>query len=795
MTSKCPYSHLAANRVEAARAPLPEQKSHIASASDSQGEAMRSMEIFGKICNLLLESEHDIKSLINKLTEYAAELAGAEFAGYFVNRTPDNDVESTWSLYCLVGAPIEQFEQFGEPRITRLFTQTFDGVQVVRSMDIMLDSRYGALGPHHGMPKGHLPVRSYLAVPVLKRAGGVQGALLFGHSKPGKFTSRIEHIIVNVATMVAIALDNAERLVQLQREIKSRKTAEKQFHELIENSPRIKWFRNADGSVEVYSAAWRKYTGQDDSANMAWETFIHPDDLSHAMEIRLKGEESGEAFEAEFRIRNASGEYRWHHGRVSPIKNDMGIVTGWVGTVTDIQDQKAIAERLRTSQERLDLAVRAHNIGIFDFDMMDRVLIWSDQMMKLFDIDPNDFDNSPEFWYSRVYHEDLEDHQKLVAKAIKRKSPHIEFKYRVKHRNGRLRYIAGSANIIYDGNGAPLRMVGVNYDYTDQYRAQKALLESEQRLKATYHSVGVGISEIDASGKYFRVNEAWTKITGFSVDEVQGKHFDDIMLPQDAERCGEAFKKFTEGGTEAFECEVRCAHKDGHALWLHTSTSAVRDENGKFIYAVRVIRDITERKEYQERQKLLINELNHRVKNTLATIQGIASQTIRYSPDLHEFKTRFEQRLLAISLTHNILTEESWEGAALIDIIRAELTPFHGAETLRWFVIGPSVRLKPEVVVPFGMVVHELATNAVKYGALSNADGIVNVSWTLAEDRLNFCWVETGGPEVVPPINTGFGSKLIQGLRRQMNADWSINYAPSGVECELIIPLDNMVSK
>ncbi|MFJ6023666.1 sensor histidine kinase [Brevundimonas sp. NPDC092305] len=201
--------------------------------------------------------------------------------------------------------------------------------------------------------------------------------------------------------------------------------------------------------------------------------------------------------------------------------------------------------------------------------------------------------------------------------------------------------------------------------------------------------------------------------------------------------------------------------------------------------------DVTNNVVAAERQKLMIDELNHRVKNTLATVQSIAMQTARSHDDPRTFAESFQARLLALSHTHDLLTRSHWEGALLLDILQHE-TDAHGAH--RVTLNGPRIELEPAAALSLGMIFHELATNAAKYGALSAPDGRVMVDWSVADltdRRLTVSWHEIDGPVVTPPERRGFGSRLIErNVRHDLAGDVELDYAPQGFRAEFSIPLD-----
>jgi len=227
-------------------------------------------------------------------------------------------------------------------------------------------------------------------------------------------------------------------------------------------------------------------------------------------------------------------------------------------------------------------------------------------------------------------------------------------------------------------------------------------------------------------------------------------------------------------------------------VYLNFIYQPIRDAAGEVAGIFVQGHDVTETVRSTERQKLMIDELNHRVKNTLATVQSIAMQTARSHGDPRTFAEGFQARLLALSHTHDLLTRSHWEGADLADILQHE-TEAHGVS--RVSANGPRVALAPAAALSLGMIFHELATNAAKYGALSAPDGRVLVDWSLADQtrpRLELVWRELDGPPVVaPPDRKGFGSRLIErNVRHDLAGDVELDYASGGLIATFSIPLD-----
>jgi two-component sensor histidine kinase len=207
-------------------------------------------------------------------------------------------------------------------------------------------------------------------------------------------------------------------------------------------------------------------------------------------------------------------------------------------------------------------------------------------------------------------------------------------------------------------------------------------------------------------------------------------------------------------------------------------------------------REIAERRQAEQHRELLINELNHRVKNTLATVQSVAAQTLRDSALEHAVREALDARLIALSDAHNLLTEQNWESATLGAVVEMALRPYRSERGDRFNVGGPEVHLAPKTALAVAMALHELTTNAIKYGALSNDTGRVAIEWDLTltggpdERRLRMSWRESGGPPVQQPKRRGFGTRLVaRGLSAELGGTVDLAFAPEGVICTIDAPL------
>lgn len=290
-------------------------------------------------------------------------------------------------------------------------------------------------------------------------------------------------------------------------------------------------------------------------------------------------------------------------------------------------------------------------------------------------------------------------------------------------------------------------------------------------------------------------NDSFLALTGYERDEVLGHSFN-FLMAQGADPKALALVEAAFEACDDHSSEVRYRRKDGSEFWAALFISPVRDEkSGDIVQYFSSFIDLTKHKEEQAQSRMLIDELNHRVKNTLTTVQSIVSQGLRNASDPEVIRESIESRLFALSRSHDLLTRENWESAGLLDIVHAALEPFGVADgrSERFKVTGKNVRFPPKAALALGIAFHELATNAVKYGAFSGETGCVRVGWTIEPapdgDRLILCWSEENGPPVAPPTKKGFGSRVIErGLAFELGGDTRLDYRPEGVLCTINIP-------
>jgi PAS domain S-box-containing protein len=390
----------------------------------------------------------------------------------------------------------------------------------------------------------------------------------------------------------------------------------------------------------------------------------------------------------------------------------------------------------------------------------------------------------------------------MVSEVLATGKPVRDVERLVERPDGSSLIVSVNIDPLYDAKGSLVGVVNCFLDITERKRMDNAIersrlhaLEQEQRFAATYEHAAIGISEIAPDGRFLRVNEAICAITGFSREHLLANTLFTHTHPDDADPDRQAFRKQVAGELNFYSVEKRFIRRDGRVIWISVRSSPVRDSDDRLLYVVRVVQDITGRKAAEQRQRLLMDELNHRVKNTLATVQSLATQTARGATTPAAFRERFEGRLIALSKAHDQLTMHHWENADLRELLSGSLAPHTGTTPDRVVLRGEDVLLRPRAVLTLAMAVHELTTNAAKYGALSVPGGRVEVQWRPVRSEngqscLQIEWIEQGGPNVVEPEQHGFGTKLIEGsIAAELAGKTRLTFQPQGLRCEITIPM------
>jgi len=317
---------------------------------------------------------------------------------------------------------------------------------------------------------------------------------------------------------------------------------------------------------------------------------------------------------------------------------------------------------------------------------------------------------------------------------------------------------------------------------------RSAVPDAASHFAAIVASSDDAIISKDLNGVVTSWNAGAERLFGYTAEEMVGQPIL-VLIPTERRDEEPGILERIRRGDRIDHYETVRQRKDGSRVHISLTVSPIKNSKGEIIGASKIARDISDRRRAEEARELLLNEIKHRVKNTLGTVQAIATQTFRSAP--REERSAFTARLHALADAHDLLTQQSWVTVAVHDVVERALAPFRQNDRPRFALEGPDVQLNPSNALMLAMVVHELGTNAVKYGALSSEAGRVAVAWSLAPARDKLClkWAETGGPPAKPPTKKGFGTQMIERTLRGEQGSAHFDFASEGLSCQLEIKI------
>jgi PAS domain S-box-containing protein len=518
-----------------------------------------------------------------------------------------------------------------------------------------------------------------------------------------------------------------------------------------------------------------------------WPLFrrIEPDDLARLRRAIAEGTRERTAWDVEFRYRHPSKGPIWMRTHCTPLIGADGGVQ-WHGFINDITQRRQDQRELEKRNEELRLALLSSGTGIWTWDLESNRVTWTDEVHKIFGL-ASPGQQSADDLRKFVHPDDDERVWAALMAAIAERKPY-EVEFRIVRPDGQVRWLSNHGMAAHDQAGRPLSMTGTVRDITARKEADEQLRKFAFLVDNSRDFIGM----CDLTGRPFFVNEAGRALVGLdSMAEACSVSIEEYLFPEDRVRVVEEFlpSVLCEGhGT----IEVRFRHfKTGEPVWMSYSVSTLADEDGRPLGFATISQNIDARKENEERMEVLIDELNHRVRNTLAIVNAIATQTLKHTPAVEDFRRAFGGRLAALAKTHTLLATTRWSASTLHDLIAQQLDPYTKDRTDALVIAGPRLLVNPKQALTLSLVMHELAANAAKYGALSVPAGRLEVRWQIEpERRLRLTWHEEGGPRVAPPTRRGFGSQLIEfNIAHEFGGEASLDYRPAGVQCVLTIPL------
>ncbi len=555
--------------------------------------------------------------------------------------------------------------------------------------------------------------------------------------------------------------------------------------------------------LATVNAEWRRLYGvpPSDAPVSMEERFdlAHPDDRARVRDETLRAYAEQGSYDLEFRIvRRDTGEVRWVHSRGAFV--DAGAQPRrFLGLVHDVTDRRAAEAARAESEERLALASSAAGMGVFDVDTRTGIAVVNDQWRRIYGLPPDDGPIAFERRMELVLEEDRAPVREAVRNAYLTGGGYaVEFRIR-RHDTGELRWLAARGSYV-DAGDTKGRFLGVAYDITDRKQAEAARAASDERLAMASVAAGIGVWDVDAATGIAEVNDEYRRLyflppgtAALSLEQrVAHVHPEDFDLLR-------GHTALADQGQVAFAEEFRVVDPaTGEVRWIASRGSAVGDGARRRLVGVSF--DVTERKREQEREMLLAREVDHRARNVLAVVRSIVK--LSRADDPRQFADAVEGRVSALARAHTLLARDRWTGADLGDVAHEELAAYDAAEGGRVTFDGPRLRLRPDAVQPLSMVLHELATNAAKHGALSTPGGRVALSWRAVppagggEGRIMLVWQEEGGPEPQgAPERRGFGSIVVEAtVRSQLGGEVGREWAPGGLRCEIAIPADRALA-
>jgi PAS domain S-box-containing protein len=500
------------------------------------------------------------------------------------------------------------------------------------------------------------------------------------------------------------------------------------------------------------------------------------------------------------RLRAKDGSVR-HVLITSNGRFDQGRLVSTRCFTTDVTDLHEVETALRESEERLAATYEAATVGIAEADEHGKLLRVNDALCKMLGRSREQLLAMRILDYT--HDDDRAEDAASYARQVNGEIDHYVIRKRALKPDGTILHLDVHSSSVRAADGSFRYGVRVLQDVTQAKRMEDQIRESERHMRNLLEAMPAAVYTTDAAGRITFFNKAAIEMAGRTPaagDEwcVTWRLFTPDGLPLPHDQCPMAISLREDRPVRGAEAVAQ--RPDGTRVPFVPYPTPLHDANGTLIGAINMLVDITDRKQAETRQKILIDELNHRVKNTLATVQSLAMQTARHAESLPDFIGRFQARLMALSRAHDLLTRRHWEHAPLGSLAREVLEPLAGASPERVTIDGPSIDLSPRAALSLTMALSELATNATKYGALSIESGTLSVIWSLTQSEdgrpaLTFKWQERGGPRVQPPTRRGFGARLMERcIEGDLLGVFDLAFEPGGVCCHMAIPTSSCLA-
>lgn len=507
-----------------------------------------------------------------------------------------------------------------------------------------------------------------------------------------------------------------------------------------------------------------------------------------------------DAYVIERRHRKMNDEEVWLAVSCSAVRDDAGRFLYAVRVFDDITESKHLADALVESEARLAATYEQATIGISEADAEGRLLRVNEASCRLAGYTREELLARASF-FDRMRAEDVEAERDLYRRQVAGEVDRYTIDKKIRRKDESEIYVSVMSSSVRDREGRFRYAVRVIQDITERRLVEQQLRASERRLREIMEALPAAVYTTDAEGRITFYNHAAVEFSGraptLGSDEwcVSWRLFwpDGTPMKHEESPMAVALRE----GKIIRDAEAVAERPDGTRVPFIPYPTPLFDEAGRVVGAINMLVDITDRKKGEEHLKRLIDELNHRVKNTLATVQSLARQSARGATSMRHFQSRFQGRLLALSEGHDQLTRGHWERADLHEILEGALAPHVDDLSNRIALDGEPVQLPARAALTLTMVFHELVTNAAKHGALSRPEGRVKIAWEVREGEADgdapgvvLLWQEHGGPAVMEPERRGFGLQMVErSIPAELGGSANLQFDPAGIRCEIKFPL------